>query len=127
MAGASASLSTTPLCALWPHRSYFHDGSAPNLGAVVEHYNKLFDLKLNKAQKADLVEYLNSLYRFLTWAGFALLNLEPPRRVAAKRSVGRTPDCVPARAGVTFAVKAEGVRGERCNERCKGRPPRVDA
>ncbi len=63
MAGASASLSTTPLCALWPHRPYFHDGSAPNLGAVVEHYNKLFDLKLNKAQKADLVEYLNSLYR----------------------------------------------------------------
>ena len=100
--------------------------SAPNLGAVVEHY-KLFDLKLNKAQKADLVEYLNSHYRFLTWAGFALLNLEPPRRVAAKRSVGRTPDCVPARAGVTFAVKAEGVRGERRNERCKGRPPRVDA
>ena len=61
MAGASASLSTTPLCALWPHRPYFHDGSAPHLGAVVEHYNKLFDLKLNKAQKADLVEYLNSL------------------------------------------------------------------
>lgn len=70
MAGASASLSTTPLCALWQHPPYFHDGSAPNLGAVVEHYNKLFDLKLNKAQKADLVEYLNSLQRFLTWAGF---------------------------------------------------------
>ena len=51
----------TPLRALWQHPPYFHDGSAPNLDAVVEHYNKLFDLKLNKAQKADLVEYLNSL------------------------------------------------------------------
>jgi cytochrome c peroxidase len=38
MAGASASLSTTPLRALWQHPPYFHDGSAPNLGAVVEHY-----------------------------------------------------------------------------------------
>src|SRR5688572_835465 len=52
---------TTPLRALWQHPPYFHDGSAPDLGAVVEHYDKLFDLKLNKAQKADLVEYLNSL------------------------------------------------------------------
>jgi hypothetical protein len=29
--------------------------------AVVEHYDKLFGLKLTVAQKADLVEYLKSL------------------------------------------------------------------
>jgi hypothetical protein len=31
---------------------YFHDGSAPSLTAVVEHYDKLFGLKLTAAQKS---------------------------------------------------------------------------
>jgi hypothetical protein len=52
---------TTPLRALWQHPPYFHDGSAPDLPAVVEHYNKLFDLNLTAPQKADLVEYLKSI------------------------------------------------------------------
>ena len=52
---------TTPLRGLALHPPYFHDGSAPTLLAVVEHYDKLFGLKLNAAQKADLVEYLKSL------------------------------------------------------------------
>jgi cytochrome c peroxidase len=43
------------------HPPYFHDGSATNLMAVVEHYDQLFALKLTAAQKADLVEYLKSL------------------------------------------------------------------
>src|SRR5262249_34479294 len=30
---------TTPLRALWQHPPYFHDGSAPDLLAVVNHYN----------------------------------------------------------------------------------------
>ncbi len=34
---------------------------APTLRAVVDHYDKLFGLKLTAAQKADLVEYLKSL------------------------------------------------------------------
>ena len=52
---------TTPLRALWQHPPYFHDGSAPDLLAVVNHYNTVFKLGLRDRQKADLVEYLKTL------------------------------------------------------------------
>jgi mono/diheme cytochrome c family protein len=52
---------TTPLRALWQHAPYFHDGSAPTLDAVVNHYEVQFGLGLTAKQKADLVEYLKSL------------------------------------------------------------------
>jgi CxxC motif-containing protein (DUF1111 family) len=52
---------TTPLRGLSQHAPYFHDGSAPDLLAVVNHYNQLFALNLTAAQKADLVEFLKSL------------------------------------------------------------------
>jgi mono/diheme cytochrome c family protein len=52
---------TTPLRALWQHPPYFHDGSAATLAAVVDHYNSVLMLGLNKRQKEDLVEYLKSL------------------------------------------------------------------
>jgi len=52
---------TTPLRGLFQHPPYFHDGSARDLAAVVEHYNTLLALNLTAAQKADLVEYLKSL------------------------------------------------------------------
>ena len=52
---------TTPLRGLVQHAPYFHDGSAPDLPAVVEHYNSHFGLGLNDEQKADLVEYLKTL------------------------------------------------------------------
>jgi mono/diheme cytochrome c family protein len=52
---------TTPLRGLFQHAPYFHDGSAPDLAAVVEHYVARFGLSLSAAQKADLVEYLKSL------------------------------------------------------------------
>ena len=52
---------TTPLRGLFQHPPYFHDGSAPDLFAVVEHYDRLFGLRLTATQKADLVEYLKSL------------------------------------------------------------------
>jgi cytochrome c peroxidase len=52
---------TTPLRALWQHPPYFHDGSAPDLLSVVNHYNDRFTLALSEAQKADLVHYLKSL------------------------------------------------------------------
>jgi hypothetical protein len=52
---------TTPLRALWQHPPYFHDGSAPDLLAVVNHYDQLFALDLSERQKADLVEFLKSL------------------------------------------------------------------
>jgi hypothetical protein len=52
---------TTPLRALWQHAPYFHDGSAPDLPSVVEHYDQQFGLNLDEQQKSDLVEYLKSL------------------------------------------------------------------
>jgi hypothetical protein len=52
---------TTPLRALWQHPPYFHDGSAADLGAVVDHYDRQFGLKLTKRQRADLVEFLKSI------------------------------------------------------------------
>ena len=58
---ATGQYRTTPLRGLQQHAPYFHDGSAPDLLAVVEHYDRLFGLNLTEAQKADLVEYLKSL------------------------------------------------------------------
>jgi mono/diheme cytochrome c family protein len=58
---ATGKYRTTPLRALWQHAPYFHDGSAPTLREVVNHYNRLFGLHLTAAQKSDLIEYLKSL------------------------------------------------------------------
>ena len=52
---------TTPLRGLLQHAPYFHDGSAPDLPAVVDHYDQRFSLGLTAEQKADLVEYLKTL------------------------------------------------------------------
>jgi hypothetical protein len=58
---ATGKYRTTPLRGLWQHPPYFHDGSAPDLLAVVNHYDQFFGLNLTAAQKADLVEFLKSL------------------------------------------------------------------
>lgn len=58
---ATGQYRTTPLRGIWQHPPYFHDGSAANLLAVVNHYDKVLSLGLSSAQKADLVEYLKSL------------------------------------------------------------------
>jgi hypothetical protein len=58
---ATGKYRTTPLRALWQHPPYFHDGSANDLPAVVNHYDGLFGLNLRGDQKSDLVEYLKSL------------------------------------------------------------------
>jgi hypothetical protein len=58
---ATGKYRTTPLRGLWQHPPYFHDGSAKDLPAVVEHYDAQFDLHLSVEQKADLVEFLKSL------------------------------------------------------------------
>ena len=58
---ATGKYRTTPLRALWQHAPYFHDGSAADLLAVVNHYNQRFNVNLSEAQKEDLVEYLKSL------------------------------------------------------------------
>lgn len=52
---------TTPLAGIWQHPPYFHDGSAADLPAVVNHYDKVLQLGLSAPQKADLVEFLKSL------------------------------------------------------------------
>lgn len=61
LSSQALTLRTTPLRGLLQHPPYFHDGSAPSLSAVVDHYEALFGLNLTAAQKADLVEYLKSL------------------------------------------------------------------
>jgi hypothetical protein len=58
---ATGKYRTTPLRALWQHAPYFHDGSAPDLPAVVDHYDEHMALGLTDDQKADLVEFLKSL------------------------------------------------------------------
>ncbi len=58
---ATGKYRATPLRALWQHPPYFHDGSAPDLPAVVNHYDQHFGLKLTPDQKFDLVEFLKSL------------------------------------------------------------------
>jgi mono/diheme cytochrome c family protein len=52
---------TTPLRGLWQHPPYFHDGSAADVQAVVEHYNTTLALGLTAQQKTDLAQYLKSL------------------------------------------------------------------
>jgi hypothetical protein len=58
---ATGGYRTTPLRALWQHPPYFHDGKAPDLLAVVNHYNSVLRLGLDDKQKADLVEFLKTL------------------------------------------------------------------
>ena len=56
---------TTPLRGLWhpPQLTgpYFHDGSAPTLEDVVNHYSTVFGFTLTSQQKSDLVTYLKTL------------------------------------------------------------------
>ncbi len=58
---ATGKYRTTPLRGLQQHAPYFHDGSAPDLMAVVNHYDRQFGLHLTDAQKRDLVEFLKTL------------------------------------------------------------------
>jgi hypothetical protein len=58
---ASKRYRATPLRGLWQHPPYFHDGTAANLAAVVDHYDRTLRLTLTPERKADLVEYLKSL------------------------------------------------------------------
>ena len=48
---ATGKYRTTPLRGLWQHAPYLHDGSAPDLPAVVEHYDRLFGLNLTAAKR----------------------------------------------------------------------------
>jgi len=52
---------TAPLHGVWQHPPYFHNGIAATLDDVVELYNSRNGLNLTAEQKADLVQYLNSL------------------------------------------------------------------
>ena len=52
---------TAPLRGIWQHPPYFHDGSAADLLAVVNHYDTVLLLHLSANQKDDLVEFLKSL------------------------------------------------------------------
>jgi cytochrome c peroxidase len=40
---------------------YFHNGSAANLGEVIDFYNTRFDAGITDAEKADLIAFLGAL------------------------------------------------------------------
>jgi hypothetical protein len=54
---------TTPLGGLFARQKggFYHDGRFADLPAVVEHYDRTFNLNLTEQAKRDLVEYLKSL------------------------------------------------------------------
>lgn len=57
---------TAPLRALWSmdkvHKGgFYHDGRFADLMAVVNHYNQHFSLGLTEQEKAELIEYLESI------------------------------------------------------------------
>jgi cytochrome c5/mono/diheme cytochrome c family protein len=54
---------TTPLKGAWSRAKggYYHDGRFATLRAVVEHYDRVFSLRLSETEMNDLVEYLKSL------------------------------------------------------------------
>jgi hypothetical protein len=54
---------TTPLKGLWAHQKggFYHDGRFATLGAVVDHYDRFFELGLTPGEKRDLAQYLKSL------------------------------------------------------------------
>jgi hypothetical protein len=61
MRSATKLYRTTPLRGLWQHPPYFHDGSAPTLEAVVDHYIARFSLSFIGTEKSDLIEFLKTL------------------------------------------------------------------
>jgi hypothetical protein len=58
---ATKAYRATPLRGIWQRPPYFHDGSAADLPAVVDHYDQQFGLNLSAQEKADLVAFLESL------------------------------------------------------------------
>jgi len=54
---------TAPLKGLWTHGKggYYHDGRFETLLDVVNHYDSFFALSLSDSEKADLIQFLNSL------------------------------------------------------------------
>jgi len=54
---------TAPLRGLWTHSrgGFYHDGRFATLLEVVDHYDRHFSLGLSVSERADLVEYLQSL------------------------------------------------------------------
>jgi hypothetical protein len=54
---------TTPLAGLFTRfkGGFYHDGRFADLRAVVDHYNRVFNLNLSDRDKTNLVEYLKSL------------------------------------------------------------------
>jgi cytochrome c peroxidase len=59
--GTTGAYRSTPLRGAWQRPPYFHDGSAPTLLDVVEHYDTTLNLNLTAQQKTDLAAYLGSL------------------------------------------------------------------
>jgi len=54
---------TTPLGGLFTRQKggFYHDGRFPTLRAVVDHYDRTFNLQLSEEAKRNLIEYLKSI------------------------------------------------------------------
>lgn len=54
---------TTPLKGLFVRMKggFYHDGRFADLGAVIDHYNRHFQLRLSAEERSSLIEYLKSL------------------------------------------------------------------
>lgn len=54
---------TSPLRGLFTHTKggFYHDGRFATLAGVVDHYDRLWSLRLSDDGKADLVAFLNTL------------------------------------------------------------------
>ena len=54
---------TTPLSGLFVRAKggFYHDGRFPSYRAVIDHYDRHFNLKLSETEKGQLIEYLKSL------------------------------------------------------------------
>ena len=58
---ASKMYRTTPLRGLAQNPPYFHDGSAADLPAVIDHYDQALGLGMSASDKADLIAYLKTI------------------------------------------------------------------
>ena len=63
---------TTPLRGLWQHAPYFHDGSAPDLMAVVNHYDRLFALESHRRAEGGSGRIPEVALRFESHSGVGL-------------------------------------------------------
>jgi len=59
--GTGEHMDTPTLLALSDSAPYFHDGSKPDLAAVIDHFDRLFGLGYDAAERRDMLAFLNNV------------------------------------------------------------------